>query len=333
MVTSAIARLKTSPTLAFLTPTERSHLHGRALFDWQHSRGEGRCYSMAIARRDGIAPCLASSATSDSPVRPALAADNTVWLALWKVRDDAARRAGLRLLKYVTDSEPHTTIGVIGFNRTFVPSIRRWVAVGELRHYVMPNRHRPHQLATIRAPARLPPGDDLRPRCLDTMNFGGVAAVDLGLARAGPGKTPAFFLGRYLQHPIYRYRCDVLCRTGHPIGLLATRIATHSGRRALRVVAYLGPEDAVPGLGPLILRQVRAAGAEYADVYNWGIEPYLFKQAGFSLVDPGGPDVVPDHFEPFEPRNVCLRYAVKTGRPAVLFKGDGDQDRPSLVSR
>jgi len=38
---------------------------------------------------------------------------------------------------------------------------------------------------------------------------------------------------------------------------------------------------------------------------------------------------VPDHFEPFERRNAPIRFALKTDRPAVLFKGDGDQDRPN----
>jgi len=311
----------------------------RALFDWQHSlRDRPDTYSMAIARRDGDRALL--GILGYIPTRqfdPALAADNTVWLALWKVRDDADTAGlGLRLLKYVTDTEPHTTIGVMGFNQDVRPIYQALgFAVGELRHYVMPNPDIDRiELATIRATPRLPPGDDLLTALpLDKMNFPErVAAVDLGTRhRQAPGKTPAFFLGRYLRHPIYRYQCDLLCRGGYPIGLLATRIATHSGRSALRVVDYLGPEDAVPGLGPLILRQVQSAGAEYADVYNWGIEPDLFTRAGFSLVDPGGPDIVPDHFEPFEPRNVSLRYAVKTERPAVLFKGDGDQDRPNLV--
>ena len=39
-----------------------------------------------------------------------------------------------------------------------------------------------------------------------------------------------------------------------------------------------------------------------------------------------------DHFEPFERRNVRLWFAIKGTREPVMFKGDGDQDRPSLVS-
>jgi hypothetical protein len=311
----------------------------RALFDWQHALpGRPGEYSMAIARRtadDALLGILGYIPTRRFD--PSLAADNTVWLALWKLRDDAETAGlGLRLLTYVTNSEPHTAIGVIGFQAEIRPIYEALgFTVGELRHYVMPNPDVDRfELATLRMPALAPRADgDLTAASVDAMNFlERVAAIDPEAGRAqAPGKTPVFFLGRYVQHPIYRYRCDVVCRGGEAIGLLVTRLATHEGRRALRVIDYLGPQDAVPGLGSLILQQVRTAGAEYADVLNWGIDPGLFAQAGFSQIDPDGPDIVPNHFEPFEPRNIRVRFAIKVERPVVLFKGDGDQDRPSRM--
>jgi hypothetical protein len=95
------------------------------------------------------------------------------------------------------------------------------------------------------------------------------------------------------------------------------------------VVDFLGPNELVRGLGAIVLAQVRRHGAEYADVHNWGIDAELFDAAGFLRVDPAGGDVVPNHFEPFERRNAPIRFALKSARPAVLFKGDGDQDRPN----
>ena len=80
-----------------------------------------------------------------------------MWLALWKVRDDAdIAGLGLRLLKYVTDSEPHTTIGVVGFNAAVAPIYRALgFTVGELRHYVLPNPDVDRfELATLHAPMR-----------------------------------------------------------------------------------------------------------------------------------------------------------------------------------
>ena len=310
----------------------------RGLFDWQHALhdhpGE---YSIAIARRTADRTLLGILGYIPTRQFDSSIAENTVWLALWKVRDDAGSAGlGLRLLTFVTNSEPHTTLGVVGFNAAVAPIYRALgFTVGELRHYVLPNPDVDRfEIATAPRARAAEPRERRSQR--EANGRGQCCCGDREPATGSrnaktPEKTAAVFIARYLQHPIYRYRCDVIHRGGRAIGLLATRIATHNSRTALRIIDYLGPDDAVPGLGRLVLEQVRTAGAEYADVYNWGIDPDLFARAGFSQVDPDGRDVVPDYFEPFEARNVRLRFAIKSDRPVVLFKGDGDQDRPSQL--
>jgi hypothetical protein len=309
----------------------------RALFDWQYARpdrpGE---YSIAIARHDADGAVIGM--LGFLPTRrfdPELSTHNAIWLALWKVRDDIPTGAlGLKLLNDVTENEPHTSIGVIGFQP---PVAAIYTAlkfqVGELRHYVLANPDvSAFELASFeRPPSRPVPETDVIAEPVDETNFTErVAGLDLGARKTlAPRKTPDYFRARFLQHPIYRYLAFVLRRRDRPIGLLATRVASHGGRQALRLIDFIGPDEAVPALGRLALAQIRRIGAEYADLHNWGIEPSLFEAAGFSVVDPNGPDIVPNHFEPFERRNAPIRFALKSTAPAVLFKGDGDQDRPN----
>jgi hypothetical protein len=311
----------------------------RGLFDWQHAlRDRPGEYSIAIARRTADRTLLGILGYIPTRLFDSSIADNTVWLALWKVRDDAdSAGLGLKLLTFVTDSEPHTTLGVVGFKAAVAPIYRALgFTTGELRHYVLPNPDVDRfEIATLHAPVRVPlEAGNLSATPIDAANASAETAnLQLGSRNAkAPEKTAAAFIARYLQHPIYRYRCDVIASGSTAIGLLATRTAAHSGRTALRIIDYLGPDEAVPGLGSLVLEQIRTAGAEYADVYNWGIDPDLFARAGFLRIDPDGDDVVPDHFEPFEASNIRLRFAIKSDRPVVLFKGDGDQDRPSQLS-
>ena len=309
----------------------------RALFDWQYARpdrpGE---YSIAIARRDADSSLVGM--LGFLPTRrfdPALAADNAIWLALWKVRDDIATGPlGLKLLTDVTDHEPHSSVGVIGFQAPAAAIYRALkYQVGELQHYVLPNPDvSTFALAAFeRAPSKPIPDTTFTTVAVDQNNFSeAVAGLELGVRDSlTPRKTPDYFRARFLQHPTYRYLCFVLRRGDRPAALLACRVASHHGRQALRVVDFIGPDDAVPALGALVLEQIRRQGAEYADIHNWGIDPSLFEAAGFSRVDPDGPDIVPNHFEPFERRNAPVRFALKSTRPAVLFKGDGDQDRPN----
>jgi hypothetical protein len=310
-----------------------------SLFEWQHALpdrpGE---YSVAIARRDADDALLGLLGyVMTRQFDPSLAADNTLWLALWKVRDDIdAGGLGLRLVRYVMDQELHSAAGVLGFK----PGVRGiyqalGFSVGELEHYVLANPDISHfELASFknRPPAAFA-GDGLSATIADERTFLQLASgfeVHDRYAYA-PRKTPAFFHARYLQHPFYRYTCLVVYRGARAIGVLATRMASHGGRSAVRIVDYLGPTDAVADLGPVVLEEIRRTGAEYADVYNSGIDAALFERAGFTRVDPDGPDIVPDHFEPFEQRNVRLSFALKAPRPAILFKGDSDQDRPSQL--
>jgi hypothetical protein len=118
-----------------------------------------------------------------------------------------------------------------------------------------------------------------------------------------------------------------------PVGLMVLRTVEHSGRRALRIIDFLGADSLLACAGPVVQTLVEERDAEYADVYNTGIDGAVFEQAGFRRIDPDGPEVVPDHFEPFERRNVRLWFSVSgTGHP-VLFKGDADQDRPNRVAQ
>ena len=149
--------------------------------------------------------------------------------------------------------------------------------------------------------------------------------------RGVPLKTPAYFRTRYARHPVYAYVVVALLDAGRPAGVIAARIAEHSGRRALRIVDFLGSESVLTRTGPAVQTLLDELGAEYADVYNTGIDSDVFERAGFRRVDPDGLEIVPDHFEPFERRNVRLWYALKGAQPPVLFKGDADQDRPNRV--
>src|SRR5262245_49756056 len=82
----------------------------RGLFDWQYGRpdkpGE---YSIVLAQESSGALVGMLGYVPTRRFDPALAGNNAIWLALWKVRDDiAAGPVGIRLLTDVTDREPHS---------------------------------------------------------------------------------------------------------------------------------------------------------------------------------------------------------------------------------
>jgi hypothetical protein len=307
----------------------------RRLLDWQYRDLDGSGYSFVLARRRQDSAVLGILGyVSACRFDPALARDNVIWLTTWKVRDDVSVAGlGIQLLRYLTGAEPHVAVGAVGLTPATLPIYSALgYMVGELQHYVHTNagidtfelasfESRPSIAAHRAAPLetrRLTRDDD----------FSGIAwALPDGQV---PRKTPEYFRRRYARHPIYTYIVLAVLDDGAAAGLMAARIAEHGGRRALRIVDFLGAPDVFARTGPTVQALLEEFEAEYADLYNAGIDAEVFARAGFARVDPEGADVVPDHFEPFERRNVRLWFSLKGPHP-VLFKGDGDQDRPSLA--
>jgi len=308
----------------------------RRLLDWQHRSSDGG-YSFVVARRDGIIIGILGY-ISTMRFDPALAADNVVWLTTWKVRDDAGvAGVGLALLQHLAAHEPHIAIGAIGLNPATRPIYQALgYRTGELQHYVLPNADRRRFALATLSPTPAPVGADAAPLAARSVTDARAfdALTDVAATTAGiPRKTARYFVARYVEHPVYSYRVVGLTDRNTVVGVLATRLAEHEGHKAVRIVDFFGDPHLITRIGAVVQSLVQEYDAEYADMYNAGIDPAAFEGAGFRRVDPDGPDVVPDHFEPFERRNVRLWFSIRAAGEPVLFKGDADQDRPSVVPR
>ena len=306
----------------------------RPLLDWQHRDPDGRGYSFIVARRArdrSVLGILGYIPTQRFDA--ALAADNVIWLTMWKVRDDAGVAGlGLLLLQYLAKTEPHVAIGAIGLNPATAPIYKALgYRVGELQHYVRVNHaYQSLELATV-TPRTSPPGVTGTPLTARRLTRDDeFDAIRLTLP-GSPRKTAEYFRMRYARHPIYAYTVIALLDAGTPVGLMAARTAEHAGRRALRVVDLVGTGEMIARTGAVVEMLLEELDAEYADAYNIGIDGDAFERAGFWRIDPDGPDIVPDHFEPFERRNIRLWFSWKGPQTEVLFKGDADQDRPNRV--
>ena len=310
----------------------------RPLLDWQHRDPDGGGYSFVLARRHHDAAVLGILGyVATRRFDRALADDNVIWLTTWKVRDDAGVPGlGLALLQFLTKSEPHVAIGALGLNPATLPIYQALgYRVGDLCHYVRPSTALDRfEIATLRsstAPIGAAIGARLDARRLTRDEE--FRALECVPNRAGvPGKTLEYFRTRYGRHPFYEYVVMALLDAGVPAGVIAARTVEHGGRRAVRIVDFLGARSVLARAGPVVQTLVEELGAEYADVYNTGIECAVFERAGFRRIDPDGAEVVPDHFEPFERRNIRLWFSLKGAADPVLFKGDADQDRPNRVA-
>jgi hypothetical protein len=137
-----------------------------------------------------------------------------------------------------------------------------------------------------------------------------------------------FFIKRFYEHPIYEYLLFYVSHTTTNKQLIVVmRVDNFNGNSALRIIYLLGDYDVFGSLGNWIDELLVKLNCEYADLYEKGINPKILFYCGFRDVINSG-NIIPNYFNPFEQRNITINYAT-TFEGIILFKGDGDQDRPS----
>lgn len=309
----------------------------KELMDWQHASYDGS-YDYLIAadahRLWGVLGYISSRRFD-----PSLTDRNVIWLALWKVADGAPVGLGLRMLNALSKLEPHVALAVNGINFSHPPMYKALkYEVGELQHYFVANPACRMSLASA------PPGYCWPTPSLVGKKWQEMTAEDLRRLNASAfeskvvaQKTPTYFANRFFGHPIYQYRVFLLAGSEGNTALIATRIAEHQGARALRIVDFAGAPAALYQAGAGLAALLEESDAEYADFWAYGMDERAICATGMVPVDPSGPIIIPNYFEPFLAHNGRILCAIRQvngeSRTPLIFRADGDQDRPNLLRR
>lgn len=144
-----------------------------------------------------------------------------------------------------------------------------------------------------------------------------------------PYKTPAFVKRRYFEHPEYIYDKWHICMEGKE-ALLICRIQEAAGSRVYRVIDCLGDVSCIAGCASLFEKILGENDYEYIDCIVCGIEEAIMSAAGFTRKSEEDGNIIPNYFEPFEKRNITIHNFMPRNVDAIMFKGDGDQDRPNF---
>ena len=149
-----------------------------------------------------------------------------------------------------------------------------------------------------------------------------------------PKKSNEFIINRYLKHPVYKYIVLLIKKNKTPKVIMVIRPIKIKETTVLRFVDYIGSEKSFLLTSIVSNELLEKFNAEYIDIYSYGISKDVFKNAGYINRYNQKGLVVPNHFEPFEKRNVNLFCAFKSklnNKKIKIFKGDGDGDRPSIL--
>lgn len=139
-------------------------------------------------------------------------------------------------------------------------------------------------------------------------------------------KSPEYFDKRYFKHPYYQYH--VLCLKE---SVLVYRVVECHQYRCLRIIDFLGKEQDFIYYATYLTNVMEEQGYEYIDIYEFGLEDSTLIQSGFTERLEQDTNIIPNYFEPFVQENKEIYFMSNYQGTLRMFKGDGDQDRPSIV--
>ena len=144
-------------------------------------------------------------------------------------------------------------------------------------------------------------------------------------------KSSSFFINKYFNHPIYKYKLFHLEDNAKNYALIVTRTINIKNTNVVRVIDFEGNESLISYIGEFLLYLLKEENAEYIDFMQYGIKRNYFLNCGFNLLNYKQKNIIPNYFEPFVKENIPLlfSYNISKNNKIRIFKGDGDQDRPN----
>tara|TARA_Y100000768_G_C23928875_1_gene658989 strand:+ start:145 stop:1155 length:1011 start_codon:yes stop_codon:yes gene_type:complete len=256
-----------------------------------------------------------------------------LWLALWKVNEDlAAPGLGVSLLKFLEDKINPDVICVVGLNEN-VKKIYETLGfqTDKMNHFYFLNESF-SSYKIIKNPPKnsknYPFEDKLKNISYKKID---IDDVDENLFYFSKYKSRSYFYNRYINHPIYNYIfLGVFSDRKLEVVFIVRKIDILNSS-CLRIIDIIGNIKCKINLSEIFKSILKKYNCEYIDCLNSGIKKEYFKKLGFSLKN--NKTVIPEYFEPFERKNVDIHIAYKPKiNDLIIYKGDGDQDRPNKIS-
>ncbi|MDC3311478.1 hypothetical protein OAW28_02355 [Alphaproteobacteria bacterium] len=142
-------------------------------------------------------------------------------------------------------------------------------------------------------------------------------------------KSPTFIYHRYINHPKYKYQLfTLLDEKNKQCGIGVIRLAYPFGTPAIKIIDWIGDIKFLPHFCNFVIFKAIEMNADYVDLYCSGVEDDHIFTSGLSKININ--TIIPNYLEPLIMKNIDIAFASSTQANPIFFRGDGDQDRPSI---
>lgn len=261
-------------------------------------------------------------------------AGNDFFGGIWSVsRGCKVPLLGFKLVKSVlniTGAKSHSGVGISPDTTAKIFRHIEGQRVGRLKHYYMLGDVDEYKIAKIKV-KKIAEARKGKAKFVEFQNIRELCNLfDLSAYKDLPYyKDDAYIKKRYFDHPVYNYNLLGIEVDQKIQGILVMRVVECNGARIVRIIDFLGNDQALKECGGLFQRMISEEKLEYIDFYEHGLDDKALMDAGF-IVREDSENIIPNYFEPYFQENIDLWFHTPYEN-CRIFKGDGDQDRPSII--
>ena len=253
-----------------------------------------------------------------------------IWTVIWK--NSGKMDDGLKCLQFLLNAG-YKSVSSCGINKKTIPVYEfLGIKTGRLKHFYILNKEiEEYKIAKISEKNIKKIVSKNAENLIEVENIDELLKlVDYqDLKKYNFYKSPEYFNKRYFNHPYYRYH--ILVKSKNANSILVYRIVKANGGSCIRIIDFLGEEKEFNELTNYLIDKMLKEKHEYVDIYEVGIEDEILENSGFLERVEKDVNIIPNYFEPFVQENIEIYYMSNCKDKFRMFKGDGDQDRPSIV--
>lgn len=305
---------------------KKNHILARedGLFEWQYT-SDKLDYILGVDDNGNIQGMLGFISYSDDDNRD-------IATSMWKANPGTGF-LGIKLLMFILKNEQHRTLFSPGINMRTSGGIykRMGIATGKMNQWYRLRRMDDYKIAKVI--------DDNIPEYTLNQLENIVQYSDYNSFQSDfnhqkyvskdivPYKSMEYIKRRYFSHPSYDYLIYGIKDDEETKAVIVMRIQECNGAKVIRFVDCIGDCNLIGTATAFIDHLLDEKEAEYIDMYENGVSEEILTCAGWTNLA-NTENVIPNYFSPYEQCNVDVNFCT-TDENIILFRGDGDQDRPN----
>ena len=294
----------------------------RQLFEFQHKWGDEM--SFVLSEKGGEITGVLGFIPYDTNNRD-------VTLAIWKTNKTEDTMQGINILSFLRENGNVRTISAPGINPKTIPIYKfLGLSTGKMKQWYRLRDVGEYNIAKVTNNTIPQVRIDEKVEVVEIDDFSYLenefGISDCLVREHQPLKSNEYLKRRYFEHPTFEYiKYGIKCNNDKLLVVL--RVQACNGSALLRVIDCIGDNELLKNFTPIIDKMLVKFNCEYADCYETGVDDKVFSAGGWLSVSDSG-NIMPDYFAPFEQRNIDIYYMSEIDG-VILFKGDGDMDRPN----